>query len=1521
MAASDKPYRDQNWLDIFFAVTSILMLVSIVWMFMQDYNREFKTEQRKFRDVESALAQRLALDQIPRKTEFDEAEAAIAQAREARKTRDEEFRKIQVEIARLLPQKELNEQKYQGVKADLESRTSFYNIEVDKNGPTSDLAKRYKDEIIELEARLADAKKARDDVDDQVQQLRKTSDDIDAPLNKAIRDLKNVSDKFDVQVSTAVKKRWGMGDWIRTWPIIDGFASPIKIQQFTINDVPIDYNFKYVTRFDRCTTCHLGIDRPAYTREAIAQLGDLTPAQQEKLKEAHALMEKRKESVAGLPEAKSIPGPSALQLNQVASSTLTPARVSEYCAHPRLDLFVGPKSKHPAERFGCTSCHEGQGSGTSFTYASHTPNDYPTRRRWEKEHNWEAIHHWDFPMQPLRFVEATCVKCHYEITDLVSADNRIEAPKLYQGFNLLKDNGCFGCHEIQGRKGGRQVGPDIRLEPYPPREDLTPAEVVKLDADPDNSPGTMRKVGPSLYRLAEKTHADWTARWLKSPRDFRPDTRMPHFYGLSNNDKKALEGTGQEEFPDAEIQAVTYYLFHASNEFLKKAEKIRHDDPAAQKKDTDLVLLLRSKTGLDAKETKELSAAVERIRLRNLQPLVDRTPAGYKANPERGRQLFSERGCLACHSHQSTDTPQGKQGDPFFAPAIVSEAQFGPNLSQVAEKFLGKNPDAKTKESARVWLVQWILNPQAHSPRSRMPITHLNPDEATDLASWLLDQKAQDLGEGWDDLTVARPDPKVMKNLASVYLVRLLSQRYLDKLWTDKSLPEEIRSDLPSEEKDLTAKVDDHSLQMYLGRKAIGRLGCFACHEVPGFDTAKPIGVGLNEWGKKDPTRLAFEDIVSFVNNHYDLVPTLKDDKGQPVARGADGKLPYEKFYSLALEHHSREGFLNQKLLEPRSYDYNRIRPWDDRARMPQFKFARSKKLKDESAESYTARTDFDEAMAREAVATFILGLVAEPVPLKSINQPSGDRLAEVKGRQVLEKYNCAGCHLVRPGVFEFKLTEGSQNLLEAMQSNAQGNMKSDHHPLLFSHHGWAGSTPDAPDRLTAFGMPQKLLGDEEQENILVYLTKALRFQGADGSFKDLRAANVIQIPPKDMIYPPPAIAASREKFDAFMKNQGPFGGAFANILTKYLIAKDKGKATPLYKMDPNTGDSAEARAASPPILLNQGERTQPEWLSQFIANPEKVRRMTVLQMPKFNLSPDEAKILTNYFGAVDRMNNPGLGLTYPYEAIPQRESLNEEFWKAHTREYVARLKATKLKNAEGKEVSAFEQRLSDLKPAWEQIHKQFQDKLAEAKKQFEDAKGRLAEAKKTEESLKAEAKTEKDAGRKKELDQKILAAEEARKAEERAEYGWEFETKALENMVKESEPAAAKKNWETQEAYLADGFKLVVNTQLCLKCHQVGNLQAGQQTTQGPPLNLAAERLRPGWTMRWVSNPQRFLTYTSIMPNNFPSDKEGQFQELFVGSSLEQIMAARDALMAYPQAVNLPVNRFWALPLPGEKK
>src|SRR5205807_1794758 len=171
------------------------------------------------------------------------------------------------------------------------------------------------------------------------------------------------------------------------------------------------------------------------------------------------------------------------------------------------------------------------------------------------------------------------------------------------------------------------------------------------------------------------------------------------------------------------------------------------------------------------------------------------------------------------------------------------------------------------------------------------------------------------------------------------------------------------------------------------------------------------------------------------LKDHYkgkdQVVDKRVDEDGNPRLL-KQGPL-YERFYYDALLHKSREGYLYQKIQDPRSYDYNRIRSWTDRSRMPQFKFARLKKKPAETPE------DFKEANRREAVMTFVLGLVAEPIALQYVNQPTGERLAEIKGRQVLDKFNCAGCHVLRPGVFDFKLTaKGAANLYGQFAKNVE---------------------------------------------------------------------------------------------------------------------------------------------------------------------------------------------------------------------------------------------------------------------------------------------------------------------------------------------------------------------------------------------------------------------------------------------------------------------------------------------------
>ena len=90
-------------------------------------------------------------------------------------------------------------------------------------------------------------------------------------------------------------------------------------------------------------------------------------------------------------------------------------------------------------------------------------------------------------------------------------------------------------------------------------------------------------------------------------------------------------------------------------------------------------------------------------------------------------------------------------------------------------------------------------------------------------------------------------------------------------------LNKELVSDLPQEEQEFVANYlrdKKEGLKHYVGKKAIGRLGCYACHDVPGFESFRPIGTGLNDWGKKDASRLALENIDNYAEHHFYPVQT-----------------------------------------------------------------------------------------------------------------------------------------------------------------------------------------------------------------------------------------------------------------------------------------------------------------------------------------------------------------------------------------------------------------------------------------------------------------------------------------------------------------------------------------------------------------------------------------------------------------------------------------------------------------------
>ena len=248
-----------------------------------------------------------------------------------------------------------------------------------------------------------------------------------------------------------------------------GGRSP-AVEQIWLPELTSNYHFRQVARADRCPTCHQGIDKPS-----------------------------------------ALPQP--------------------YAPHPRLELFLGAASPHPLSKFGCTICHDGQGSATDFRWASHTPNDAEQQQRWRAELGWSANPNWDFPMLARRFQQSRCLPCHQQVTDLEPSRRFPDAPaaKLVAGYQLVRQYGCFGCHEIP-------VLGDVG-----------------------------HKVGPSLRNIAGKLRPEYLADRIRDPAHLLPSTRMPRQYGLWEHlEARVLADTRRSE--EAEIAAMVEELLASAKQ-------------------------------------------------------------------------------------------------------------------------------------------------------------------------------------------------------------------------------------------------------------------------------------------------------------------------------------------------------------------------------------------------------------------------------------------------------------------------------------------------------------------------------------------------------------------------------------------------------------------------------------------------------------------------------------------------------------------------------------------------------------------------------------------------------------------------------------------------------------------------------------------------------------------------------------------------------------------------------------------
>jgi len=527
-------------LNLLFAASSLGLLIALSWMVWADYDREWKQHQIRFNrlEIQNTKAQRDAALGKVGSGQMQALQAQLDKGREEMAAQRTEIAKAQAEIRKAHDEWYGIDQDFRFTKADIDVvRYEFEEARKDGHAGAAAAKKRRLDSLEkqwgELRLKLEDVNTRQAAAEARLAELEKTRVEAERLQKEALAEYTRLESKLrSIQEGVVFQ--------VRNLPVLDMANPSLKVQQIMPANLYDDVVFSPTPKVDRCTTCHLGIDKQGY---------------------------------------ESAPQP--------------------FSTHPDMDLYL--RGSHPIERTGCTVCHQGRGRATSFVNAVHTPASREQEKAWGQysgTHEYERWHLWDLPMLAKGTAESQCLKCHQGVVEVPKAD------KLNTGVFLIERYGCFGCHKIKGWENQRKVGPDlskiasktseawiyrwiqepkafrptrmpqiwgIRVDeteeqtqrnhaeaaavvayvmqhsarasyPEPPRGDLLRGRKLfesvgclgchRVGDDNRGVDGFLmsafRSHGPNLDGTGSKVNAGWLYSWIRDPKGYWHDTRMPN---------------------------------------------------------------------------------------------------------------------------------------------------------------------------------------------------------------------------------------------------------------------------------------------------------------------------------------------------------------------------------------------------------------------------------------------------------------------------------------------------------------------------------------------------------------------------------------------------------------------------------------------------------------------------------------------------------------------------------------------------------------------------------------------------------------------------------------------------------------------------------------------------------------------------------------------------------------------------------------------------------------------------------
>ncbi|MGE5245699.1 MAG: c-type cytochrome [Betaproteobacteria bacterium] len=493
-------------------------------------------------------------------------------------------------------------------------------------------------------------------------------------------------------------------------------------------------------RIDRCTTCHLGIDDPAFA---------------------------------------SLPQP--------------------FTTHPGTWLTT-----HPTDRFGCTVCHDGQGQATDYRDAAHQPQPFvlrPMRPLETIEANCGTCHRGLDPPDAPRLaegraliVDSGCVACHeipgfegvtFRGPALASIGYKVRPEWLHQ---WLKDPKSYLPRSKMGNF--RLTDAEIEgLQAFLLTQRTDPPVDAGVDwsrANTDNGRalfGELRCVschavndrggtmGPELTRIGDKVRRAWLFSFLKDPHRTQPDSPMLQ-YRLTDDQVRDLTAYLLDEYrtTDAPETAPAAYqdaraVAAGRADFERRGCPSCHQLPGVAESGR----IGPSLVGIADRDPDELPYGASLVRhttenylfLKVLMPDALGQPSSmptFSFTPDQAAKI-----ALALAGIRKTDLPasyvQAPQPAPAFRPAGAfgelvdryrclschSVGGYGGTLSTVPLDRIGS-------QLKRDYLVSYLLNPGAVrvSVEARMPVFHMQSDEAKTIADYFSTVFLDDALERYD---------------------------------------------------------------------------------------------------------------------------------------------------------------------------------------------------------------------------------------------------------------------------------------------------------------------------------------------------------------------------------------------------------------------------------------------------------------------------------------------------------------------------------------------------------------------------------------------------------------------------------------------------------------------------------------------------------------------------------------------------------------------------------------------------